>query len=351
MDADHTASATPPARDMPAPAPPAAARKPGEALPVSAIDGKHFRQALGTFATGVTIVTTVDAAGHHVGMTANSFNSVSLDPPMVLWSIARSSTNFTAFVEADGFAVHVLAADQEDLATRFSQRGIDRFSGLQLEHGTDGIPLLKGCAARFRCRTAFRHEGGDHVILVGEVLELDLCDCEPLIFKGGRFALAVRKTAEQSQSQDASSEPGAFTPDFLIYQLGRAYYQIFHRILPEVERHQLSVQQFFALCMLGVRDRRSPQHLDALVSYTGIRVAKRDLEGMADSGLIRWFDDDAVVLTTKGREALVALMAAAKEACDEAERGLDRSESRLLKQFLNRVIAASNPGLPSPWQA
>jgi 3-hydroxy-9,10-secoandrosta-1,3,5(10)-triene-9,17-dione monooxygenase reductase component len=150
-------------------------------------DAQRYRQALGSFTTGVTIITAVDGAGADVGMTANSFNSVSLTPPMVLWSLGRSSTNIAAFLQAKHFAVHVLAVEQHDLAHRFSQRGIDRFAGLTLGRGPDGIPLLDGAAARFECRTAYQHEGGDHVIFVGEVLGFDCWEREPLVFKRGSF--------------------------------------------------------------------------------------------------------------------------------------------------------------------
>src|ERR1700750_2976420 len=122
--------------------------------PAGPIAGKHCRGALGPFATGVTIVTSRDAEGADVGMTANSFNSVSLDPPMVLWSIGRHSSNFDIFVKASHFAVHVLSAEQEALATRFATRGIERFAGLQIQRGAGNTPLLEGCAARFQCRTA-----------------------------------------------------------------------------------------------------------------------------------------------------------------------------------------------------
>jgi 3-hydroxy-9,10-secoandrosta-1,3,5(10)-triene-9,17-dione monooxygenase reductase component len=156
-------------------------------------DSRLYRQALGAFTTGVTIITTVDGAGADVGMTANSFNSVSLTPPMVLWSLGQSSTNFAVFRQATHFAVHVLAHDQDALATRFAQRGIDRFAGLTLGRGSGGIPLIDGAAARFECRTAFQHEGGDHIIFVGEVLAFEHWEREPLVFKRGRFATAVHK--------------------------------------------------------------------------------------------------------------------------------------------------------------
>ena len=157
------------------------------------LDPQEFRQALGAFPTGVTIVTARDAAGRDVGVTANSFNSVSLAPPLVLWSLARSSGNFDAFMAAAHFAVHVLADHQEELALRFSQKGADRFAGLAPARGAGGVALLDGCAARFECRTAARYEGGDHVIFLGEVLRFEHHEREPLLFRRGRFALAVEK--------------------------------------------------------------------------------------------------------------------------------------------------------------
>lgn len=156
-------------------------------------DPLRFRQALGCFTTGVTIVTAQDAAGADVGMTVNSFNSVSLTPPMVLWSLGRSSSNIAAFLQAKHFAVHVLADGQDELAMRFAKKDVDRFAGVQLERAASGVPLLGGVAARFECRTAFQYEGGDHVIFVGEVISFEHWDRDPLVFKHGRFARAVHK--------------------------------------------------------------------------------------------------------------------------------------------------------------
>ena len=159
---------------------------PDTAVP-SAIDPREFRDALGDFVTGVTIVTTIDDAGADVGLTANSFNSVSLDPPMVLWSLALSSSSLPAFRHAPWWAVHILAAGQETLSARFAKRGIDKFEGLSLSRGPGGIPLLDGCAARFVCRAAYEHEGGDHAIFVGEVQEFDRAGHSPLVYHQGRY--------------------------------------------------------------------------------------------------------------------------------------------------------------------
>lgn len=314
------------------------------------IDAKQFRQALGAFTTGVTIVTTIDEAGNDVGVTANSFNSVSLDPPMVLWSIARTSTNLSSFIAAKHFAVHILANDQDTLASHFAKRGVDRFSGLKLERGASGIPLLEGCAARFQCRMAFQYEGGDHVILVGEVLEFDHHDHDPLVFKSGRYALAVHKPNEPAPS-DVNAAPGAFAPDFLIYQLGRAYHQLFVRLQPELDRRGLGVPEYFALSMLGIRDSRSLSQLDSLVSYTGTRIDADCGRRLSALKLVEASNetDPTLKLTPEGQCAVIELLAAAKAASEDAESGFDASETRLLRQLLNRVIASTDAGLPSPW--
>src|SRR5487761_816052 len=169
-------------------------------------DARRFRSALGAFATGVTIVTSRDAGGKDVGLTANSFNSVSLEPPMVLWSLAKNARSLPAFLAATHFAVHVLAADQEELSLRFAARGAEKFTGLDLERHADGVPLLRGCSARFQCRTAFRHEGGDHVIFVGAVESFDHSDRPPLVFHGVRYALTVQKEPA-AQALQESAEP------------------------------------------------------------------------------------------------------------------------------------------------
>ena len=134
---------------------------------------RAFRDALSTFTTGVTIITTRDADGSAVGITANSFNSVSLNPPLVLWSLAKSAYSLGAFSHTKHWNVHVLSVEQEALSSRFAARGEDKFSGIELDRGINDIPLLHSCTARFQCRTAFMYEGGDHVIFVGEVLGFD----------------------------------------------------------------------------------------------------------------------------------------------------------------------------------
>jgi flavin reductase (DIM6/NTAB) family NADH-FMN oxidoreductase RutF len=148
----------------------------------------EFRAALGMFATGVTIVTGRDADGTRVGLTANSFNSVSLAPPLVLWSLSRQAGSMAAFARGSHYAINILAADQHDLALRFSRREVDRFAGVAFHEGVGGAPVLAGAAAVFECFNRSRYEEGDHVIFVGEV---EHCThrpgAQPLLFHGGRY--------------------------------------------------------------------------------------------------------------------------------------------------------------------
>ena len=148
----------------------------------------EFRAALGMFATGVTIVTTRTSQGHLIGLTANSFNSVSLDPPLVLWSLSRQAGSMPTFTTGSHYAINILSADQQELAKRFASKSMDRFEGVPFEEGFGGAPLLTGAAATFECFNRSRYEEGDHVIFVGEV---ERCahrpGASPLLFHGGKF--------------------------------------------------------------------------------------------------------------------------------------------------------------------
>ena len=128
-----------------------------------------LRAALSEFATGVTIVTTTQTDGTPVGLTVNSFNAVSLTPPLVLWSLDKSSRTIGAFTANDCFAVHILAADQEALAMRFASRDQDRFAGLDTTAGMGGVPLITGALACLQCRVHQQVEAGDHIIFIGWV--------------------------------------------------------------------------------------------------------------------------------------------------------------------------------------
>ena len=148
----------------------------------------EFRSALGMFATGVTIVTARTAQGSLVGLTANSFNSVSLSPPLVLWSLSRSAGSMAAFSTGSHYAINILAADQQALAQRFATRHADRFADVAFVEGQSGAPLLTGTVASFECFNRSRYVEGDHVIFVGEVERCShQAGSSPLLYHGGKF--------------------------------------------------------------------------------------------------------------------------------------------------------------------
>lgn len=162
-------------------------------MPDAPFDSREFRNALGNFATGVTIVTAKGSNGELVGVTASSFNSVSLEPPLILWSLDRNSTSLQVMETASHFCVHILSDAQVDECMAFAKSGADKFAELDCGEGLGGAPLFGGCLARFECRNMIHHDGGDHVIIVGEVERFETLDGDPLLFFRGKLSAIAPK--------------------------------------------------------------------------------------------------------------------------------------------------------------
>jgi 3-hydroxy-9,10-secoandrosta-1,3,5(10)-triene-9,17-dione monooxygenase reductase component len=156
-------------------------------LAASELVPDELRRALGRFVTGVTIVTCRDEHGAPVGLTANSFNALSLDPPLVLWSLRESSSTIGAFAGASHFAVNVLAADQVELSRRFARPSSAKFDEGDWTDGQGGAPLLAGCVAVFECRRHSHHAAGDHVLFIGEVERIGGAAATPLVYHAGHY--------------------------------------------------------------------------------------------------------------------------------------------------------------------
>ncbi|HEX2566893.1 MAG TPA: flavin reductase family protein [Burkholderiales bacterium] len=156
----------------------------------TAHEPRDFRNALGCFPTGVALVTTLAPDGRRTGLTANSFSSVSLDPPMVLWSLARSASSAPVFRDAEYFAINVLASSDAALSSHFAKPGRDKFLEYsdRFREGIAGVPLLEGAVATFECHSRHRYYGGDHIIVIGVVERYAHRDGAPLAFHRGRYA-------------------------------------------------------------------------------------------------------------------------------------------------------------------
>ena len=147
----------------------------------------EFRQALGQFATGITVATTLDKDGEPHGLTVNSFNSVSLDPPLVLWSLNKASHQLDAFSNSGFYGISILAEDQMEISNRFAAFVEDRFDGVSWKKAASGAPLLDGALAKFDCKVEQIIDGGDHIILIGRVTDIEQQDGKPLLYHGGAY--------------------------------------------------------------------------------------------------------------------------------------------------------------------
>jgi flavin reductase (DIM6/NTAB) family NADH-FMN oxidoreductase RutF len=155
-------------------------------------DTRSLREALGSFVSGVTVITCAEDSSRPVGVTVSSFCSLSLEPPMVLWCLARNARSTEAFLAAPFFAANVLAHDQWHVAEKFATRGADKFGAIDWDASNNGVPLLQGCAARFECLRNRVYEGGDHLIVTGLIQEFSVTEKAPLAYHRGRYALTHR---------------------------------------------------------------------------------------------------------------------------------------------------------------
>ena len=320
---------------------------------MSTIDAKQFRNALGQFATGVTIVTTVDGAGRPTGVTASSFNSVSLDPPLVLWSLAKSAQSLQAFQESGYFAVHVLCRDQQDMSNRFARSGEDKFAGLEFARSETGVPLFDGCAARFVCKSAYQYEGGDHVILVGEVVDFQTSDREPLLFHGGSYKEARQPAPALGTEETVDVDAGTYSEDFLSYLLARAHFQM---SLPVAELRRawgMSETEFLCLSLLSLTPGLTLTELRRRLEHTGRVPEASTLAGMVEHGWISGSEGDdgdtQYENSADGRALHIELLANSKLMDEAASAAFSPTELAEFRGYLRRLIEQTDPGVPSLW--
>ena len=291
--------------------------------PATALDAATLRRALGQFPTGVTIITAARGAQQY-GMTANSFSSVSLDPPLVQWSVAKSAPSHDAFVAADAFAVHFLGADHRELALHFGGSRPEKFTGVPHTEGITGAPLLTDLAPIFECRTWARYPGGDHTILVGEVARLVTRAQDPLLFHSG--VLRGMPTAQAARRPPTPAETG-FVPNYLAYLLARASFVVSNEFHAALKDWNLTVPEWRVLACLSDVEGLSVGELAAMALMKQPRLTKI-LDRMEADGLVERRDTATdrrrtpIHLTAKGRATVKPVVRAARA-----------HETALLKQF------------------
>lgn len=306
-----------------------------------AFDERAYRNALGNFATGVTVVTARDpSARFDVGVTANSFNSVSLDPPLVLWSLDRRSLSFPTYELADHFVINVLAADQVALSRRFARRAEGgKFTDVTFTRSRAGAPILAGCAAHFLCRRTFSHNGGDHQIFVGEVVEYRDHGRPALMFYRGRYAVP---DAAAQPARPAAPGTG-FVDDYLDYLLAHAAACFQDQFAGVLDGARVSRVEWAILCTLADHGAGLTTANLHAVTLRPTAELQRALTAMAKKGWVRAGTARTFTLTRKGHGTLVPLLAAAKAHEADALSHFPDADGRQLKEMLKALMRTTRP--------
>lgn len=297
-------------------------------------DPRAFRRCLGQFPTGVTVMTTM-ADGRPVGVTANSFSSLSLAPPLVLWSIARTSRSFETYVAAPRFAVNVLSAEQTAISQRFAGPAEDRFAGLAWRAGTLGSPVLPGIVALLECETETIHDGGDHAILIGRVRRFAIHEGSSLVYAQGRYAVA--EDHPTLLARDGSGEEGAAARPLADLRLMSLMSYASANASDAFERHRraegVTMAQSRSVFALGA----GPATLDDVLRRSDLsRLSAEDaLLALAERGAVV-SRDGRFDLTAGGR----ALLAALADQLDRFEADLFAGTSPADLAATRRVLEA-----------
>ncbi|GGF63329.1 flavin reductase [Alteromonas lipolytica] len=300
------------------------------------IDPKIFRRALGQFPTGVTVITTTDSDKQPVGVTASSFNSVSMDPPLILWSIDKRSFSAKTFETAGYFAVHVLHEEQVAVSNRFASRGDDKFSGIEFSVNEQGCPLLADYAALFICKTWQTYDGGDHIIIVGEVTAYENVEsATPLVFSRGSYAVTNQHPAMASDDKNTPSN-SEFLHDYLLYLLNGTTTRYQHELYPKLmEKHGITPERWRIMTLLSAGQAQSFTELSELAMQPPEDLQVM-LQTLSEQGWVA-VADDAVTLTSEGLVQQTALKQTAKQHESGFMNNLSAEEEQLLKTMLRRL--------------
>ena len=303
------------------------------------IDPKALRRALGNFATGVTIITARAPDGTTVGVTANSFSSLSMEPPLILWSSMKKAKSCAVFEEATHFAVNILALDQMELSNHFARQQKDKFAGVDWEEGIGGAPLFPGCAGRFQCESYDKFDGGDHWIFVGRVVAFDDFARSPLCFHRGSYAMAfshpdsIPKNGAIASRNSTSGRMGNHT-FFLMLRAVRAYQE---RYQPKLEVLGLSLVE--ARILLVLNDL-SGLNIEELVAYlhTPNFEAGVALTSLREQNLVEVEEGGGYILTDAGKEKAEQCWKLAEAHAEEAFESLSDAQVDTFTDVLKHLI-------------
>lgn len=307
-----------------------------------ALDPRAFRRSLGQFATGVTIITT-EHEGVLAGVTANSFSSLSLDPPLILWSIARSSRSFSIFEKTGHFAINILSAQQIAVSQQFSSAETDKFAGMDWEYGIHGSPILDGTIATFECTTETTYDGGDHLILIGRVRRYARYPGDVMLYVQGQYGIMETHPdlRKELATENAPYIPADGEPPF-----STLLYFAHHYSLAAFEKHRreegLSMAQsriiFTLNNMPGLR-------FDALVHriYLSELIAEDAVAQLLKMECIERDAEARLFTTEKGRRILAGIGARMIDYEANLLNGIPQADIATARRVLSTFIERLEP--------
>ncbi|MBP0047567.1 flavin reductase [Marinobacterium sp. AK62] len=307
---------------------------------VTEFDPKAFRRALGNFATGITVITAQTPEGEKTGVTANSFNSVSLEPPLILWSIDKRSGSCEIFEKATHFAVNILAADQIDVSNHFARPSDDKFAGVEYSEGFGNAPILPHTSACFQCESYETVDGGDHWILIGKVVAFEDAGRAPLVYHQGSYSVVMphsRFPAQKEEQTEAVQKLEGRLSDNLYYlmtQAVRSYQadyaplQLSTGLRTSEARMLMVLQQTPELCL---KDLLKEVNMPQIEVNEAAEILQR-------KGLIQ-FANECYTITDKGVEQAEALWRLAQEEQDKMFSQFSDDELATFKKILNSIAS------------
>lgn len=305
------------------------------------LDPRQFRRALGNFACGVTIVTACDAAGRKVGVTANSFNSVSLDPPLILWSLDKRSSAWEVFQQADHFAVNILASNQFELSNHFARPQEDKFADIEHLTGVGGVPIFQGCAGNFQCSTYQHIDAGDHWLIIGQVEQFEDFSQPPLVYHQGSYAMVLPHPRGRKPEVTEHNE----SADLLHTKLGD---NLFYLMIQAVSAsHPRFVQQHLKLGMRNSESRLllvldSAPNASAAELQQAVAIPARELADAMQNLQVKGYLDikgNQRWVTSAGHAKLQELWDMLHKAQDEIFAELSEGELEVFRKALKLVVS------------
>lgn len=304
----------------------------------SEFDPIAFRRALGNFATGVTIITTRALDGTNIGVTASSFTSLSMNPPLILWSSIKETPSCKVFESASHFAVNILASNQVEMSNHFARQQEDKFAGIEWTEGIGGSPIFPHCAGRFQCETYSKLDGGDHWIFVGKVLAFDDYSRSPLCFHQGSYSMIVSHPetypgAAQQTSKNADQGRMENHEFFLMRRAVLAYQE---RYRPKLVTLGLNLIESRILLVLNDFSGLCAEELIVHL-HTQINEAREALSSLSDRGMVT-ADGDGYVLTDKGKSKTNDIWHLAETHAKESFKNFSHDEVNTFTRILRQLI-------------